>query len=175
MRSGNVAATLSAILLSGCATQVFDDQRLASANAAESLAVDNCSVQIKATANPTLHQGLQCYLDARRQFFLAIKLTKMDLFDSYQQRVLMVADQADRREITVDQLRSRIEEISKDLTDNILMAYQAQSDQNERSAIALQAIGAGLQGASASLGASESRDLNCTTVTTGNIANTNCH
>lgn len=171
----NKVVVAMAFVVAGCATQIIDRSAWPAADARRSVAADQC---VKAAEEERRLFGrfrmvnvAICDDVATRTFFQEIKLTRMDFFEAYATKHILISTMYDEGRLTADEFTAENKKIGQDLWDAIDYESQRLQDERERQAAALAAFGESLQDAGRAM---DGNQVNCTSVRTGNITNTSC-
>lgn len=160
--------------LGGCATYSAGD--VPQAGQAYRLAIDRCNANMGQMRG--VRDGMECILAADRQFAIAVKLRKMDLYENFAARERLLAAEIDNGHIPVAELEKRYTDIRMDY-------YQAVGDAQERGRQQAAALAAGMAAAGQSMQreadrqayiqANRQQPFNCTSTAFGSTIQTNCH
>lgn len=174
------------LILAGCASE-YDHSAYTSANAAQQAGMDRCNARAQESKDGSASHLMSCYMEVQGRFASAIRLKRMDVFENYRSRSMLLAQQVDSQHIPASEFFPRYGAIKADFNAAILSQEAADQASNAAAWNGVAAAGSGMQSAGAALQADTPRPyyppaqpmiqppLNCRTVFVANIAQTQCY
>lgn len=182
MKFRKLAVGASAVFLAGCA-HAYDEGAFQGAVAQLELGVTQCKTRSNAHEFATVSAYAECHIAAREKFFHDIKFSQPQIVDAYAARVRLIASETDAGRYTVNAFVASANEADADLKASFEGVVREDAERRQRAALALAAMGQGLQNAAAQQRQYQLQappqpvyqpPVHCTSQTIGQYTYTNC-